>query len=69
MFDFFRAVPEAVVCDNLKAAVTKARRYAPDINPSYQELAEHYGIGIFPARSRKPRDKSIAEGGVPFLVG
>ncbi len=42
-------------------ADTKARRYAPDINPSYQELTEHYGIGIFPARSRKPRDKSIAE--------
>jgi transposase len=35
-------VPRAVVCDNLKAGVTKPSRYEPGINRTYQELATHY---------------------------
>ncbi|WP_407400594.1 hypothetical protein [Anaerovibrio sp.] len=32
------------------------------INPSYQEMAEHYGTAIIPARVRTPKDKPNAEG-------
>ena len=36
------------------------------LNRSYQELAEHYGTAIVPARVCKPRDKSAAEASVRF---
>jgi len=63
-FRFLGGVSEVVVPDNLRSSVTKACRYEPDLNPSYAELAEHYGVAVVPARVRKPRDKAKAEGGV-----
>ncbi|MFW2134629.1 IS21 family transposase, partial [Ectothiorhodospira haloalkaliphila] len=57
-FEFFGGVPELVVPDNLKSGVTKAHRYDPDLNPTYQDMAAHYGVAVVPARSRKPRDKA-----------
>jgi transposase len=63
-FRFFGGVPEVVVPDNLKSGVSKAHRYEPDLNPSYRDLAEHYGVTVVPARVRKPRDKAKAEAGV-----
>ncbi len=54
-------VPKAVVCDNLKAGVTKPSRYEPGVNRTYQDLAEHYGFAVLPARVRKPRDKAKVE--------
>ncbi len=44
--------------------VTKACRYDPDLNPTYQEMAMHYGVGVVPARPYKPRDKAKVESGV-----
>ena len=41
-FEFFGGVPEMVVPDNLRSGVSKACRYDPDLNPSYQQLAAHY---------------------------
>ncbi|KGJ97953.1 IS21 family transposase, partial [Thalassotalea sp. ND16A] len=66
-FEFFGGVPEIVVPDNLKSAVTKACRYDPDTNPSYQQLADHYGVAVIPARPYKPKDKSKAEVGVQII--
>jgi transposase len=60
-FEFFGGLPELVVPDNLKSAVSRACRYDPDVNPSYQQLAEHYRVVVIPARPRKPKDKSKAE--------
>ena len=60
-FTTIGGVPKAVVCDNLKAGVTKPSRYEPGINRSYQDLAEHYGFAVLPARVRKPRDKAKVE--------
>lgn len=57
-------VPEIVVPDNLKAAVTRAHRYEPEINRTYAALAQHYGFAIIPARAAKPRDKAKVEVGV-----
>lgn len=64
MFKAFGGVPELLVPDNLKSAVTKADRYEPDINPDYAKMAAHYGCAIMPARSRKPQDKALVEHGV-----
>ncbi|MBT8421359.1 MAG: IS21 family transposase [Gammaproteobacteria bacterium] len=63
-FQYLGGCPEVVVPDNLRAGVSKAHRYEPDINPTYQELAHHYGVAVLPARVRKPRDKSKVEAGV-----
>jgi transposase len=59
-FEFLKGVPELVVPDNARTGVTKACRYDPDLNPTYQEMAMHYGVGVVPARVRKPRDKTCA---------
>lgn len=64
---YFGGVPEMVVPDNLRSAVSKSHRYEPDINPSYRDLAEHYGVAVVPARARKPRDKAKAEVGVQVV--
>jgi transposase len=50
-----------IVCDNLKSGVTKADRYEPAINRTYQEMARHYGTSVVPARPYKPRDKAKVE--------
>ena len=64
MLEHFGAAPEILVPDNLKSGVSKTCRYEPDTNPSYHAFANHYGIAVIPARSRKPRDKAKVEGGV-----
>ncbi len=66
-FNFIGGVPTMVVPDNLKSAVTKACRYDPEINPSYQQLAAHYGTALVPARPLKPKDKAKAEVGVQII--
>ena len=63
-FEFIGGAPELVVPDNLRSGVRKAHRYKPDINPTYQEMASHYGVAVLPARVRKPRDKAKVETGV-----
>ena len=63
-FDFYGGVPEIVVSDNLRSAVTKGHRYEPEINATYQEVATHYGTALIPARPYKPRDKAKVEAGV-----
>ena len=40
--------------DNTKTGGSKAHRYDPDINPTYQNFAMHYGFGVLPARPYKP---------------
>lgn len=66
-FAFFGGVPQIVVPDNLKSGVTKTCRYEPELNPTYQALAEHYGVAVIPARVRKPRDKAKVEVGVQIV--
>lgn len=63
-FAFFGGVPVIVVPDNLKAGVTRACRYEPDLNPTYHEMARHYGTVVIPARARKPQDKAKVESAV-----
>lgn len=66
-FEFFGAVPEILVPDNLKSGVTKAHRYEPDLNPTYHDMAQHYDVVVIPARVRRPKDKSKAELGVQVV--
>lgn len=63
-FEFLGGVPEVLVPDNLKAGVTSPHLYEPDLNPTYLDLAKHYGVAVVPARVRRPKDKAKAESGV-----
>lgn len=64
VFEFLGGVPEILVPDTLKSGVKRASFYDPDLNPTYRDLAAHYGVAVFPARPRKPKDKAKVEGGV-----
>jgi transposase len=68
-FSYLQGVPAAVVPDNLKAAVTKADRYEPELNQTLSDFALHYQTTILPARVRKPKDKSLVEGAVDIVYG
>jgi transposase len=59
-FEFLGRVPEVLVPDQLRSAVSGPDRYEPDINPTYLEMAQHYGVAVVPARPRKPRDNGCA---------
>jgi transposase len=63
-FSYFGGLPRIICPDSLKSGVKSPNRYEPELNPSYQELAEHYGVAVLPARVGHPRDKSHAENGV-----
>ena len=65
--DYIGGCPEVIVPDNLKTGVKSPSRYEPDLNPTYQEMAAHYGIAVIPARVRKPRDKAKVEVGVQVV--
>lgn len=60
-------VPRILVPDNLKAAVTKSDRYAPKIATLMEDMANHYGALVMPARARRPQDKANVEGAVKIL--
>ena len=63
-FEFFGGVTRITIPDNATCAVRHPCRYEPDLNPTYQDLAQHYGTAIIPTRVRKPRDKAKAESAV-----
>ena len=63
-FEFFNGVAEILVPDNLKTGVTHPCRYEPDINPTYADLAEHYGTVVIPTRIAKPKDKAKVESAI-----
>lgn len=65
---YIGGAPVVLVPDNLKAAVlSRPRHGSPRINPEYQGFADHYGIGIDPARPRRPQDKSAVENSVKLV--
>jgi transposase len=64
---YIGGVPNAIVTDNLKAAVTKSSKYEPEINEDFADWASHYSMSVLPTRAYKPRDKAIVEGAVKII--
>ena len=64
MYEFFDGVAAITVPDNLRSGINTPDRYEAEVNPSYRELAEHYGTCVIAARVRKPRDKAKVEAAV-----
>jgi transposase len=65
--EFMGGAVQLLVPDNLKAGVSKACWYDPEINPSYLELARHFGAAVLPTRPGHPRDKAACEVGVQVV--
>jgi transposase len=66
-FEWIGGIPRVVVPDNCKTAVTSRGKIDISLNSAYRDMADHYKVGIVPARVRKPRDKGIVEGSVGYL--
>ncbi len=65
MFEYFGGAAKILVPDNTRTAVLRNNgRDDPELNTVYQEMAEHYGTAIIPARVWAPKDKPNAEGTV-----
>ncbi len=63
-FAYFEGVTAVLVPDQLKSGVTKACRYEPETQRTYEEMAKHYDATVIPARPGKPKDKAKVEAGV-----
>lgn len=66
-FRHFGGVPKTLVIDNLRAAVTKADWFDPDLNPKIVEFARHYRTVILPTKPYTPRHKGKVESGVKYV--
>ncbi len=63
----WQGVPATLVIDNLRAAVSKADWFDPELNPKVAEFCRHYGTAILPTRPRTPRHKGKVERGVDYV--
>lgn len=69
MYSYFGGSTRLLICDNLKTGVISNRRYEdPELNKSYEELANHYHTALLPARVLAPKDKAAVEGSVGALT-
>jgi transposase len=66
-FWHFGGVPQRLVLDNLRAAVSKADWYDPEINPKVRAFGQHYGVALLPTRPYTPRHKGKVERGVDYV--
>jgi transposase len=65
-FRSFGGVPRKLIIDNLRAAVTKADWYDPEINFKVRSFCEHYQCVVLPTRPAMPRHKGKVEAGVKY---
>jgi transposase len=66
-FRHFGGVVQTLCIDNLRAAVSRADWYEPEINPKLESFARHYGTVILPCRVRKPEHKGKVESSVKYV--
>ncbi len=66
-FWHFGGVPQRLILDNLRAAVTRADWFDPEINPKARSFAEHYGTILLPTKPYTPRHKGKVERGVDYV--
>ncbi len=65
-FHYFGGVPEVLIIDNLKAAVSRAEWYDPDLCPKFRDFLKHYEIACVPTRPYTPRHKGKVESGIKY---
>jgi hypothetical protein len=64
---YFGGIPEIVIVDNLKPAVTKPGNYDPVINKTFLEYSQFRGFTIDPCAAASPKQKPIVERMVPYV--
>jgi len=64
---YFSGVPQAIVTDNLKSAVTKSSKYEPTLNEAFSDFILHYNMAALPAGPYKPKHKALVEGAVKLI--
>lgn len=64
---FFGGVGQRLVVDNFPAAITKADRYDPIFQRTFEEYAQYRGFVIDAAPVRQPTGKPHVERGVPYV--
>lgn len=64
---FYGALPEQLVPDNCKTAVTKHSKDDLVLNSAYQDIEDYYGVVIVPAPPSKPKGKATVENSVLTL--
>lgn len=65
-FRYYGGVTRTVITDNLRAAVSRADWFDPEINPKVEEFCRHYGTVILPTKPAMPRHKGKVESGVNY---
>ena len=68
-FAHFGGVPRTLIIDNLRAAVSRADWFDPELCPKVRSFAEHYGIAILPTKPYTPRHKGKIERGIGYVKG
>ena len=68
-FEWFGAVPERLIIDNPKCAITRACTHDPLVQRAYAECAEGFGFRIDPCPPADPQKKGIVEAGVKYVKG
>jgi transposase len=66
-FSHFGGLPRTLVIDNLRAAVTRADWFDPELCPKVSCFAQHYGIAILPTKPYTPRHKGKIERGIGYV--
>lgn len=64
---YFGGSPRILVPDNLKAAVIKTDKYEPELNRVMEDVGNHYGFTVLPARPYSPKDKAAVENHVKII--
>jgi transposase len=65
--EFIGGVPRLLVPDQPRALIANPDAYEPVTARLMQELAEHYGVAVLPARPGRPQDKAKVEVGVQVV--
>lgn len=68
-FRAFGGVPQTLVIDNLKAAVTQPDWYDPQLHPKIQSFCRYYGVALLPTKPYTPRHKGKIERGIGYVKG
>ncbi|MDP6963931.1 MAG: IS21 family transposase [Planctomycetota bacterium] len=66
-FDWFGGVPSKIIIDNPKCAITRACYHDPEVQRSYEALAQDYHFLISACPPRDPQKKGRVEAGVKYV--
>ena len=56
-----------LVIDNLRAAVSRAEGFDPELCPKVRSFAEHYGMALLPTKPYTPRPEGKVEHGTQYV--